>query len=127
MCVLRVLCWALIFVFRLRFPPGSSIATSILLCQRPNKSIKCLSKLNQMSKQAGHKMFSCSCSCRYYFLLFDRLRRLIVCLFHVWQPHCVLCTCCVTLYIRMFNILRTELQEIVQCSEPQKWIRSSVT
>ena len=27
MAALRVLCWALIFILRLRFPPGSSIAT----------------------------------------------------------------------------------------------------
>ena len=28
MTALRVLCWALIFILRLRFPPGSSIATT---------------------------------------------------------------------------------------------------
>ena len=28
MAALRVLCWALIFILRLRFPPGSSIATT---------------------------------------------------------------------------------------------------
>jgi hypothetical protein len=27
MALLRVLCWALIFILRLRFPPGSSIAS----------------------------------------------------------------------------------------------------
>ena len=27
MVALRVLCWALIFILRLQFPPGSSIAT----------------------------------------------------------------------------------------------------
>ena len=31
MAALRVLCWALIFILRLRFPPGSSIATNIVI------------------------------------------------------------------------------------------------
>ena len=30
MAVLGVLCWALIFILRLRFPPGSSIASNYI-------------------------------------------------------------------------------------------------
>ena len=29
MALLRIFCWALIFILRLRFPPGSSIALSL--------------------------------------------------------------------------------------------------
>ena len=32
MAALRVLCWALIFILRLRFPPGSSIAAIRNVC-----------------------------------------------------------------------------------------------
>ena len=32
MYAFKIACWALIFIFRLRFPPGVSIATSIYLC-----------------------------------------------------------------------------------------------
>ena len=31
MAALRVLCWALLFILRLRFPPGSSIATLLTI------------------------------------------------------------------------------------------------
>jgi hypothetical protein len=31
--IIRTLCWALIFIIRLRFPPGSSLATIIIKTQ----------------------------------------------------------------------------------------------
>ena len=31
MAALRILCWALIFILRLRFPPSSSIATTCVI------------------------------------------------------------------------------------------------
>ena len=31
MALLKALCWALIFILRIRFPPGSSIATVFLI------------------------------------------------------------------------------------------------
>ena len=52
MAALRVLCWALIFILRLRFPPGSSIATNISYCNH----LACSNNITQHTRVKTHKL-----------------------------------------------------------------------
>ena len=52
MALLRVLCWALIFILRLRFPPGSSIA-SILNNRYNNGSLEAFRKFQRLEMKLG--------------------------------------------------------------------------
>ena len=52
MAALRVLCWALIFILRLRFPPGSSIAT-ILNNRYKNGSLEAFRKFQRLEMKLG--------------------------------------------------------------------------
>ena len=54
MAALRVLCWALIFILRLRFPPGSSIATKSRFIFVNTNIWICAPQLS---------IFLCLCSC----------------------------------------------------------------
>ena len=52
MALLRVLCWALIFVLRLRFPPGSSLVT-ILKKRYNNDSLAAFRKFRRVELELG--------------------------------------------------------------------------
>ena len=59
MALLRVLCWALIFLLRLRFPPGSSIASILIyiincnyVCEKAEKfCYKIFFQINQIKSK----------------------------------------------------------------------------
>ena len=53
MALLKVICWALIFIIRIRFPPGKSLATIL------NK----LFVLNVGNLQGRHKILAMSFAC----------------------------------------------------------------
>ena len=55
MALLKALCWALIFIIRIRFPPGTSLAT-VLNNRHNNEALQALRKFQRLEVKSSEKL-----------------------------------------------------------------------